>query len=79
VGESAADVEAVVVAEMDVEEHGFGSIALDGIECARGAAGLCHDHVAAALQELPGRVPEGRTLLRSPALRQIVLRIFSSE
>jgi len=51
--ERAADLEAVVVAETDVEEHGLGREARDGIQRGRGAIGFCHDCVAAPLQQLP--------------------------
>ena len=56
--EPATDLEAVVAAQTDVQEHRLGGEALHGIQGGRGTAGLCHDRVAAPLQQLARGVPE---------------------
>ena len=48
-----ADVETVVDSETDVQEHGLGREALDGIQCGRGTAGLPRHGVTAPLQQQP--------------------------
>jgi len=62
-GQHVAHREAIVVAELDVQENAVRGVALDCVQRGRGGSGLGDDVIATRRQEHPGGLPERRMIV----------------